>query len=126
MHMDPSTSQLSAGAWLAQSLLLLRTSPDEHGCGGRVSSAPLPWKPPRMFTCQTECNTFPTPSQSLHGFCPSHAPYIAPLEAAVLIRWGLGKEVAITSLKSLWTFLVAWILLPGSGGKVQAPTTPFP
>lgn len=33
------------------------------------------------------------------------------LEAAVMIRSGLRREVAITPLKSLWTFLLAWTLL---------------
>lgn len=34
---------------------------------------------------------------------PAH-PHPDTLEAAVMIRSGLGREVAITPLKSLWTF----------------------
>lgn len=49
----------------------------------------------------------PTFSQSLHGLCPYPAPahpHPDTLEATVMIRLGLGREVAITPLKSLWTF----------------------
>lgn len=50
---------------------------------------------------------------------PAHSPDINALEVAVITRWGLGREVAITPLKSLWTFLLAWTLFPFREGRAK-------
>ena len=64
----------------------------------------------------------PTLSQPLHGLSAHPAPIHSPtpphtLEAAVMIRSGRRREVAITPLKSLWTFLSVALDCSSFGGE---------
>lgn len=76
-----------------------------------------------MFTCQTECNTLPYPLPVTAWPLPTlhlSTPNPNTLEAAVMIRLGLGREVAITPLKSLWTFLSVGLASSSFGGEGKA------